>query len=638
MRLPISWLGEFTEVKHSAAKVASLFLEHGFEAELIGHDLLEVEVTYNRGDCLSVVGLAREYAAWQGRALSLPRSAALETGHPGAHLGLDEELFERYLGAEISQPKFRLPKFVAERLKLLDYRPIHPVVDVTNYVMWETGVPLHAFDLDRILPRIELRLSEPGETIVLLDGRTVGPPAGSLVFAKATTLVDLIGIMGGELSSVIPASHRFWLQAGTFPKDRIYRTSAELRLVTPAAFRFSRGVDGLMLDFALGRAGQLLGLPNLQIFSAGRTVNPLVIPLNVKRLSAILGLKISEETIREKLRALGFTIESERGSGERRTLLVAVPNHRQHDISVEEDLYEEVLRLVGYQKLPMKTLPKSEPRIPERSQLEAIVTPSRPSLLYERKELLRENLRRFDFTEVISSSFVSGSEIGAAGLPIHRAVKLKAPPSPQYGFVRPSLLIGLSRAIAENPWAADVRLFEIGRVADGDAERETLGLALSGDGRGELKSLVGLTGLHLLPTDHPLARFLKLRRTVTIAELPTGELPARLFEPVERPGYRLGLRRPLSGFPPAVRDISLVVLATLNDEEFGDSLYRQIPELALVERFDRFTSPEFGKDRESRAYHLVFDHQARTLETAEVDRIMARIVRKLTTKFKAVVR
>lgn len=368
MRVPLEWLKEYVSVEATAEEVATRLTMGGLEVEGIEESalgpVLDVYVTPNRGDCLSLVGVAREVAALYNLPMRAPRPPVSEPGgrtREETSVTLeDANLCPRYAARLIYGVKVGpSPDWMQARLEAAGMRPINNIVDVTNYVMLELGQPLHAFDFDTLAGRrIVVRQAREGETLTTLDGieRTLTPPM--LVIADAEKAVAVAGVMGGAETEVTVATTRLLLESAHFHPLSVRRTSRALGLRTEASYRFERVVDPTGVRRAADRACELLaqmGQPEavpgiVDVWpepSIGRNV-----PLRPARAALLLGIpEISAEIATDCLQRLGFVVTP----GPEETLHVHAPAFRP-DITMEEDLVEEVGRIYGYENIP-ETLP-----------------------------------------------------------------------------------------------------------------------------------------------------------------------------------------------------------------------------------------------------------------------------------------
>ncbi|HXG05236.1 MAG TPA: phenylalanine--tRNA ligase subunit beta, partial [Candidatus Binatia bacterium] len=342
-------------------------------ADLVAHlglddHVLEIDITPNRPDCLSVVGVARELAALTGAPFRYPSVAVKESDEPVESLVRVRieapDLCRRFTARVISRLSVRpSPAWLRTRLRAVGLRPISNIVDVTNYVMWELGHPLHAFDHARVKDATLIaRRARAGERLVTLDGQERMLAEGMLVIADPERAVGLAGVMGGADTEVGPATTRVLLEAAYFHPASIRRTARALGLATDAAYRFERGADIDALTDASDRAAQLMAeLAGGTVARGIIDVYPAPEPrrrvrLRLSRVARVLGVTPPAAEARRILRALQLPV-----SGEADTLEVEVPTFRR-DLAIEDDLVEEIIRVWGYDKIP-STLPSGPMRL-----------------------------------------------------------------------------------------------------------------------------------------------------------------------------------------------------------------------------------------------------------------------------------
>ncbi len=425
--------------------------------------VIEVEITPNRADCLSVVGVAREVAALTGKELRIPQPEVPESGPEIAGITSVEirapELCHRYAARVIRGVRVGpSPMWLRRRLEACGVRSINNVVDVTNYVLLELGHPLHAFDMNRLAEgRIVVQRARAGERFTTLDGQERDLDADSLVICDAGRPVALAGIMGGENSEVEPDTTDVLLESAWFLPANIRRTSRRLGLRTEASYRFERGTDIEGLIRALDRATELIarlagGTVARGIFDAYPIVHePKRIPVRHDRVRRLLGVAVPPEEVRRILRSLGMIEEAV----DDRSVTVRVPTHRV-DLEREVDLVEEVARIHGYDRIPT-TLP----RVPMRPD---------PAPLRRRiANVARDLLAGQGFHEAVCLSFGDPADDGRLGLPeghaLARHVTLANPLGRETSVLRTTLLPGLLGGLARNQRRQEraARLFEVGR-------------------------------------------------------------------------------------------------------------------------------------------------------------------------------
>ena len=371
MKVPLNWLKNYVEFSLSPEEIAARLTMGGLEVEGIeshnGIPVLDVYITPNRGDCLSVLGVAREISALLRTPLKMPAISDASTAadapvHTFASVRIvSPDLCPRYAARVVKGVKIGpSPAWLQEALESAGQRPVNNVVDVTNYVMVELGQPLHAFDLDKLEnSAVVVRCAEEGETIETLDGVTHTLKSPALVIADAVKPAAVAGLMGGAFSEVTDTTVNILLESAHFNPLSIRRTSRVLNLRTEASYRFERVVDPEGVVRAVNRACDLLeqiGQPAavegvIDLYPAPAA--PKQITLRPTRAAALLGMELSEEACVECLQALGFdTVGAHNG------IQVSVPAFRA-DINIEEDLIEEVGRIYGYENIP-ETLPVGE--------------------------------------------------------------------------------------------------------------------------------------------------------------------------------------------------------------------------------------------------------------------------------------
>ncbi|HEX8904095.1 MAG TPA: phenylalanine--tRNA ligase subunit beta, partial [Longimicrobiaceae bacterium] len=441
---------------------------------------LVIDVTPNRGELLSHVGVARELAPGGVDGIELPKfpnapkvrlpcaSARREGECAGIHVEIDDpEGCPRYMGAIVQGMKVGpSPEWLATRLRAVGQRPINNVVDATNYVLQELGQPLHAFDLARLTGgEVRIRRAAPGETLTTLDGVDRALEETDLVIADGERPVALAGVMGGENSEVGDGTTSIFLECALFDQKTVRRTARRLGLSTDASYRFERGVDPEGQPEALVRVIELiLSVAGGKVIAA-IDVDPKpferpVIAVRPERVARVLGVSIDAAEIDRLLDPLGFEVKRSQ------PVRVTVPGYR-YDVRTEIDVVEEIARRRGYGSFADALLPFRPSAVPEH-----------PSVAVQRR--LRELFVRRGFLEALTLPFVPETP-GAA--------RVLNPLSQEDAFLRTSLAGTLLRRVEHNfaHGVRDVRLFELGTVfrapADGGAPGEERRVAAAFSGR-----------------------------------------------------------------------------------------------------------------------------------------------------------
>ncbi len=398
MKVLYSWLKEFVDIDVSCEEIASRLTMAGLEVEeleKVGDDyLLDVSIPANRGDCHSVLGIAREVSALFDVPLRLPLSPTFKETEEGIDIDiLSPELCPRYTLRFIKGVKVGpSPDWLKNRLELVGVRSINNVVDITNYVMWMLGQPLHAFDADKISGKVIVRRAYNGEEIVTLDGETRRLTSDNLVIADEKHSIAIAGVMGGEESEVSFFTKNIALESACFDHISTRGTSKVLGLRTEASTRFEKGVDIDITRFASDIATEMI--LRLCGGEAGRLsefypvkYEPSEIRFRPNRFNKRMGLNLSPEEIESVFIRLGFKVKKDAD------IWWVTPVSCRRDISLEEDLYEEVVRIFGYDKIP-STL---------HERITGVVSPP-PA--WEKRKIIRKKMNSLGFSEVITSSFI----------------------------------------------------------------------------------------------------------------------------------------------------------------------------------------------------------------------------------------
>ncbi len=652
---------------------------------LLGLDdtVFEVSITPNRGDWACMIGVAREIAAKNGVPLRIPDLHVPEGDRPAedyAAVNIEApDLCPRYIGRVLHGVKIGpSPEWLQQRLIAAGQRPISNIVDITNYVMLETGQPLHAFDHDKLNERrIVVRTARPGETLETIDGQPRRLTEEMLVIADASRAVALAGIMGGSNSEVGEGTVNILLESAYFNPVSIRRTSRALGLQTEASARFQRGIDPEMTLYAANRAAALMTQLAGGTIAAGaidvypKPVMRPAVSLRFARANTLLGTEFDPQRQIQRLRSLGFALISETSDA----CTVQVPSWRP-DVSLEVDLIEEVARLDGYDDIPM-SLPKVHP-------VDAVLAPeNRP--LKDIKHLLVS----LGLTEMLHWSFGAPDEAVKTGLHDRYAqmVLLQNPLSENHAAMRTTLLPALLASIAANinHGAPDIAAFELGCVYQDlpgeplPTQSHHLAVALCGkymakhwslpertvdfyDIKGIFESIADYFGLEyaLEPIDAmplmnpgasagirrlsdntPLgcigavsAQVLKnydIHQDVFILQL---ELDPLLVAPKPVATFR-----PLPKFPPSLRDLAVVVDAHTPAAELRAAALKAGGELLKrVDIFDVYTGKPIPNGKKSVALSLAFQSEDRTLTDADTNASMEAILVDLTKRFEAILR
>lgn len=635
---------------------------------------IEVDLTPNRGDCLSLAGLAREVGALYAASVTRPEIAAVPAQHADVRPVevLASKACPRYLGrvvrnVDLSRPT---PLWMVERLRRADIRSIDAAVDVTNYVMLELGQPMHAFDLAEINGGIRVRMAEEGEKLVLLDGQEATLRADTLVIADHTRALAIAGVMGGEHSGVSAKTRDLFLESAFFDTIALAGKARSYGLHTDSSHRFERGVDFNLAREAMERATALLleivgGEPGPVIETVSEADLPYIQPvtLRTERINQMLGLQMQAIDIEQLLSGLGLGV-TYASDGQWQ---VEVPSHR-FDISLEMDLIEELGRLYGYNRLPVRY---PQARLAPQSHAEA-----RADLSAIRRLLVARG-----YQEAITYSFIDPKmfELFSPGV---KPLLLANPISVDMSAMRNSLWPGLIKAVQHNlnRQQTRIRLFESGLrfvgQLDGLKQEPMLAGVVTGsrllegwangkdavdfyDAKADVEALLGLGGaasaFSFVAGEHPAlhpgqtarieregqlvgyvgALHPELAKTLDITQ------PAFLFELLlaEVEEGRMPKFSELSRFPEVRRDLALLVDRAAPAEAILDCMRETAGEhLTDLRLFDVYVGKGIDPQRKSLAIGLTWQHSSRTLNDDEVNAITMNILTLLEQRFNATLR
>jgi phenylalanyl-tRNA synthetase beta chain len=589
--------------------------------------VLELEVTPNRPDMLGYRGVAREVAALTQVEANLVSPAIVAEKPAAEAVRLEDAGCPFYTARIIRGVKVGpSPQWLVDRLTAVGLRPINNVVDVTNYVLLESGQPLHAFDLAKLEGAIAVRNAGQGETLKVLDGSELKLRPHDLVIADSKKAVALAGVMGGEETGVTETTTDILVESAWFEPARVRKTSRDLGLSTDSSYRFERRVDPAGVAAASARAAELImqtagGSADPELLVAGTPPHAGgEVSMDNNRCRALLGLEVTDGEIDAILRRLGLTRSGTKW---------VVPSYRP-DLTREVDLIEEVIRMAGIDRVPSRL--RGYP-----AEVGAA------DVRHDNAEKLRERLRAQGFSEARTPHFVSPEALSKAGVEAAQAVAIRNPLGADHALLRPCLLSGLLDALGRNlrHGARSVQLFELGPVfrREGKEEQTALALIASGEGhnfhrlKGVLSSALGVidfqpeAGLALRITGRGVSGSVR-RLPRSLAE-PHDAKDAVYFAEVLVDGWLEAAAgsvrvKALPKFPAVERDLSLILpKSTTYDAIEKAMLSAKVPHLRTVGLKDIFTDPSGAKlpaDQRSVTVTLTFRDEDRTLTSDEVDR------------------
>lgn len=666
MKITLSWLERYCSSELSVDDLAEKLTMSGTEVENVenvGDDaVLTLEVTSNRPDLLGVLGIAREVSALTEKPLRLP-----ETDFPRGKENVTslasvkneaEDLCPLYTAKVISGLTVgESPDWLKDLLIKVGLRPVNSVVDVTNFVMLETGQPLHAFDLDKLREkRIVVRRARAGETLTSIDNTECRLCESDLVIADAADPVAIAGVMGGLNTEVDESTKNVLLESALFDPFSIRQTSRRLSLASDSSYRFERGVTTESVTLGSDRACTLIvelaggSAAEGTIYAGAPRTQSRSVTIRWDRLDHLLGARIPRKEALAILKRLGFITEEEKDE----EATVTVPQFRR-DIEREVDLIEEIARVWGYDKIP--TLSTMKIILPDKSRFDIVTSRCRTALT------------TLGFYEVITSSFIAEEDSLDLWTTLE-SLALKNPVRENEPLLRKTLVTSVLRSVKtnEDKGNLDCRLFELAKVYLPSGEQlptePTMLTAASPKGFYNLKSALQ----YILDAFDISTRF----ERIDLQQFETGRAATVLLSDGTRLGFigdisssylsRLDVKRPMSvfeidldvlvdtavllrqcpeipKFPAVTRDYAFI----LDEEVAWASVEESVisngsPLVEGITPFDTYRGDEIGEGKKSVAFSVVYRLPDRTLTGQEVDEVQARIVSALESNLKGLLR
>ena len=632
---------------------------------------IEVDLTPNRSDCLSVKGIAREVATLNNCDMT-PVKITQQAATIDDVLAVKIEATEacpRYLGRVIRNVnvKAETPLWMQEKLRRSGLRSLGPVVDVTNYVLMELGQPMHAFDLDKLNGGITVRLASASEEVELLDGKKVQADADTLLIADDKTNLALAGIMGGDGSAVSDDTQHVFLEAAYFSPNAIAGRARRHGLHTDSSHRFERGVDPAIQDSAIERATELLlkiaggdAGPVIEVTTSAYSIERDSIHLRKARIKRILGIELADDEVQTILTRLGMTVEMVSDGWN-----VTAPSFR-FDITIEADLIEELIRIHGYNNIP-RVMPTYTSGLREKTEKQLAM------------HSVRQSLMDHGYFEAVTYSFVD-PEWCKVLAPNEQTIALANPMSSEMSVMRTTLWAGMLKVLQYNlnRQQLRVRLFETGlrfiEQEEGTLQQPMLAGVVTGalmseqwatdsreidffDVKGDVEALLALGGgeIEFIAETHPalhpgqstrvkkdgkfigwmgaihpeVQKTLDLNQKVYVFELELGSVCDKNV-----PKFKV-----LSKYPEVRRDISLLVDEKLSVSAIKECIVRAASEvLKDLVVFDVYAGKGVSPGLKSVALGLILQDFSRTLVDDDVDQEMQKIVSSLEKELNATLR
>jgi len=685
MLFSYNWLQSFFQKKlPNPGKLAELLTMHSFEVEEVkrfGGDFdLDIDILSSRGpDCFSHIGIAREIAALLNCKLRIVNGKLFEDKNLKAKDFVsvdikDKNTCPRYTARVIVDVKVApVPRWIQEKLTVCGLRPINNIVDILNYVMLETGQPLHAFDFVKISgiqnqkskiknqKSIIVRFAKAGEKITTLDNEKYELDKDILVIADSKEPLAIAGIKGGKKAEITNQTKIVVLEAANFNQKIIRRGSRKIDLKTDASWRFEHGIDPNLTEIAINRAAGLI-----QDISGGKITQGLVdfypkkvlpkkIKLDLDYVEGLLGVKIPQKEIIKILKSLNFKIIQHLKSNIQH-LIVEVPTFRL-DINIPEDLIEEIGRIYGYQKIP-STFPMS------------ILIPPKRNLEIFWEDMAKNILKEAGFSEVYNYSFISNLQLTTYNLQLKNVIEVENPTSADFQYLRPSLIPNLLKNIQKNQkFFKEIRIFELGKVFKianlkfqnaNFLEKRMLTALLTGEAfyqaKGVVDSLLNKMGISNIwfaeyqPT--PEDSKISIWQPRKCAEIKIdgeeigflGEISPKIleilkiggkvvvfdldFEKLQKISSEEHEYQPISKYPAAIRDLAILVPQKVRVAEVLNKIYDAGGNLIRdVDLFDIYEGEELPEGKKNLAFHIIYQSADRTLSSKEIDEIQQKIIK-----------
>jgi phenylalanyl-tRNA synthetase beta chain len=677
MKVTLQWLNDYVDHKLKVDELVHRLTMAGLEVEDVysvgASDVFEMEITPNRPDCLSVIGIAREGSAICQKKLKMP--------HPKAHKNTKEKISiqindandcGRYIGTVIKNVQIKeSPKWLKDRIEALGMKSINNVVDITNFCLMEFGQPLHAFDFDKIQgEKIIIRRAHKDEQIKTLDGQMRKIDENILVIADANRPVALAGIMGGEETQITLETKNVLLESAHFSGGLIRRSTRAIGLTSDSAYRFERSVHWDTIERCSNRAiDMILEMAGGNVYARRDVVsrkpksNKRSITVSLLEIENLLGVGFTTSQCKAILTRLGFNVKAIGVSN----LKVEVPDFR-NDISQPVDVIEELARIVGFDNLPMT--------IPQIKSQNIQVDISRREL----KQEIYGGLIAQGCSEIVTYSMTNQKSIDKSHLAIDKPMRIVNPLSLEQECMRPSLLPGFLNAVLNNANRGEknLRLFENGRIYFDGFERDTFGILMTGqknhDWRNLKKESVDIFdlkgvldqclktlragGVKYLTEDIPgfetgqsarcyldnkMIGFLGRVASESIQtwDIKTGPVYFSQIDVEELCQIKIApvKFKPIPEFPSVNRDISLAVGQEISYEQIESICLSMGGDYLKSVRFiEQYVGDKIQNGMRGLVFSLTYQSQRGTLKEEEVNSIHDRICHALTTKLGAVKR
>ncbi len=601
--------------------------------------VFDLDITPNRGDTLSHLGIAREIGAMQQMKInkkpikvqmkSIPVSDKIEV------INKETKLCLRYFVRVIEDVTVKeSPDWLKERLIACGAKPINNIVDATNYILLDLGQPLHAFDAKSINGTIIIRKAKNNEDFISLDGEVRNLNNDMIVIANKDKPIAIAGVIGGKDSEVKEDTRSVVLEAAEFDRRSIRKTSKNLSLTTEASYRFERGIDSNGIEYALNKAANLIkeiagGSILSGIIESGEIKEPTQVLFKYDDIRKLTGLMTSNEEINRILNLLGFKITSNTAQ---------VPSHR-HDITIWQDLAEEVARIAGYENIkPIKLRYNKKPKT---------------NHAYSFREMIKDSLVNSGFVETSNYSFLSEDDTDSQNVDKKKLIELENPIQIENKYMRSSIEPKLMGNMSINSSFDPILLFEIGNVFSKTSEYTNLAIGASGKGArnmievaiNDLKENLKIKSLTVeireLNRDD-LRKYKIKKQNGFVAEIEVNKLEKASLVKSNEFMYKthktIKHYREVSRYPSVTRDLAFVMNKSHKSNDIIDDLYSVSDQINRIELFDEFASDKIGKGKKNIAFHLYLQDLEKTMIDKDADQIVKDAIKLIEDKYKAKLR
>ncbi len=672
MKLPLNWLKDYIDPKLSTDALIERLTMAGLEVESVesvgGDTVFEIEITPNRPDALSILGLAREIGAITGKAVKTPKTRRYKASPLKSLIQIENKKdCSRYIGTLIRDVQIKdAPQTMKQRLMSMGINAINNAVDITNFVLMETGQPLHTFDHDKLAGgRIIVRRARAGESIVTLDGVERKLDPSILVIADEKKPVAIAGIMGGMDTQITSETKNILLEAAHFDMGLVRRASRGLGLRSDSSYRFERNVNVEGVLTGADRATELLlNLTNGQL--AGRAEifskpqrSTTKVKVKISDIESLLGASIPTPKIKGWLSRLGFKVTTKAGA------LEATPPVNRMDIHHDVDVIEEIARMVGFDRLPS--------RLPRINTIN-IPVDKRPRQI---KDQIRRSLTAAGLDEIVTLSMINAKALIKCNITDMPGIKIANPLSQDQELMRPVLLPSFLQVVLTNfnRGQKNLRLFEIAKTYTQNKERESVGVLLTGrrnmdwrlskkdtveifDLKGLLDRIFQATAttvtyeeVHMPAFEASCAAFIKIkgefagivgkvnRKVLDNWDIKNQDIyfAAVYLEPLWAVPAKAKKYQPISEFPAIVRDVSMAVGKDVPYKKIEDICRQQGGDiLRSVQFIEQYLGDKIQPGCKGLVFSCQYQSNARTLREDEVSTVHERILQALSRDLGAI--